>query len=107
MGQYYDTQLYFDLSSNQVVSSNNKDIYDLRFHCNDSLWHIRLNSSRFSKVARTGDTAFLSLLDTTGMQWHFDAESGNADSLAIQGWLSINNGDTVLSQGSIYSRPRH
>jgi hypothetical protein len=98
MGSYYETQMYFDLSANKVVSSNSKDIYDLRFACNDSTWLIRLNSAKFSRLAPTNDTSFFVLKDTTGMDWYYDPASGNPDSVAIDGWMEINGTDTLLNQ---------
>jgi len=37
MGQYYTKQAYFDLGTNQMVKTNEKDIWDLAFDCSDGL----------------------------------------------------------------------
>ena len=98
MGQYYMTQSYFDLGTNQNVSFNSKDIWDLAFSCNDSNIIIRLNSAKFMKAAFTNDTAFFSVSDTSNLKWSFDVASGNIDSLAIQNWYEIGPTDTTFSQ---------
>lgn len=94
MGQYYATQEYFDLGTNSVISSNSKDIFDLRFSCADSSIIIRLNSARFMRAANTNDTSFYTLKDTTGQDWLYDAASGNADDIALKYWYKINGNDT-------------
>lgn len=98
MGQYYTNQAYFDLSTNSAVKTNLKDIYDLAFHCTDSILLIRLNTAKFMRATATGDTAFYSISDTTGREWTYDVASGNPDSIAIKGWFSINGNDTNFSQ---------
>jgi hypothetical protein len=98
MGQYYTFQEYFDLSSNSVVGTNSKDIFDLRFSCEDSSLLIKLNSAKFIRVATTNDTSFYTSKDTTGLDWYYDAASGNPDSVAIKDWYSINGGDTIFNK---------
>ncbi|MBN2745388.1 MAG: HmuY family protein [Bacteroidales bacterium] len=98
MGQYYETQIYFDLSTNQIVTSHSKDLYDLKFACADSALLIKLNSAMFMKAASTGDTNFFGTTDTTGVSWKYDASSGNNDSIAIDNWFDITVSDTIFNQ---------
>lgn len=98
MGQYYTTQEYFDLGTNSVISTNSKDIFDLRFSCADSNIFVRLNSAKFMRAANTNDTAFFTAIDTTGQDWLYDVASGNLDSIALKDWYSINGSDTIFTQ---------
>lgn len=98
MGQYYTMQAYFDLGTNQMVKTNSKDIFDLLFHCGDSTLIIKLNSAKFMKVGSLGDTNFFASTDTIGMEWNYDASSGNTDSLALNNWFIINGNDTIFTQ---------
>ncbi len=101
MGQYYTQQAYFDLGTNQMVKTNEKDLWDLAFDCSDGL-EVRLNASKFMKASSHNDTAFFSITDTLGLQWHYDASSGNPDSLALSPWYQIQNSDTVFTSYTFF-----
>lgn len=101
MTQDYLYQSYFDLGSGEVVSVNEKNVWDLGFSCGDSSWQIILNTSGFMLAANTGIKDFELVSDTTGLNWRFDKSDGNPDSTAIGKWLSINGGDTIYS-GHVY-----
>lgn len=94
MGQYYETQAYFDLGTDSNMAHNSKDIWDLAFGGSDTLMIVKLNSAKFSRVAMIADTNFHSTIDTIGLTWQYDACSGNLDSLAIHGWYDITANDT-------------
>lgn len=97
MGQYYLYQSYFNLPSNEVVSSNEKNNWDLGFECGDTSWHIRLNTSAFMLAAHAGTKDFEQVIDTAGFQWRFDKSDGNPDSTAIGSWVSIEGTDTLYT----------
>ena len=101
MGQYYRYQSYFNLATNEVISTNDRNLWDLGFECGDSSWHIILNTSAFEVIANSGITDFDQPIDTTGFRWRFDKSDGNPDSTAVGGWLSINGSDTIYS-GHVY-----
>jgi len=88
----YRYQIYFDLSSNQMISQNLKTDWDLGFECIDEGWHIKLNGAKAMKVTLTNETNFANIDDTTGDYiWKWDMESGNLDSTAIGDWRDHNN----------------
>ncbi len=90
----YRYQVYFDLGSGEVVSTNLKKTWDLGFECSIKGWKILLNTSNFMLAAGTGLTDFSIPLDTVGLHWRFDASSGNLDSMAIGKWVEY---DTINS----------
>ena len=95
MNQYYQYQVFFDLGTNEIVSSNDKSDWDLAFECADSSWHILLNTSAFMMAANSGLKEFDAVTDTVGLDWKFDKSDGNPDSTAIGNWLEITGTDTL------------
>lgn len=97
MTRYYSNQVYFDLKSNNIVSTNVRSIFDLNFNCADTSTVIKLNTADFAMAAETMYINLEDVNDTTGLNWNFDSSDGNLDSLAIFNWISITNGDTSYS----------
>jgi len=95
MTEYYQYQVYFDLGTDSILASIDKNIWDLEFECADSSWHILLNTSAFMLAGNTGLKDFDLVNDTTGIDWRFDKSDGNPDSTAIGTWLEINENDTI------------
>jgi len=91
----YRYQVYFDLGSGEAVSSNLKKAWDFSFDCSRDGWLILLNTSNFMLAARTGTTDFSIPIDTAGMDFQFDASSGNMDTLAIGKWLDFQGEDSL------------
>jgi hypothetical protein len=99
----YRYQVYFDLGSGEVISSNEKKIWDLAFDCKAKGWKILLNSSNFMMAAVTGMTDFSVPVDTVGLTWKFDASSGNPDSPAIGKWVDFLPADsTKIYSNEVY-----
>ncbi len=97
MGQYYRYQSYFNLATNEVIRTNDRNIWDLGFECGDSSWHIVLNTSAFPLIANSGITDFDQPIDTTGFKWRFDKSDGDPDSTAVGEWFTISGSDTLYS----------
>lgn len=97
MTMYYTNQVYFNLENGEIVSSNNRSIFDLNFSCNDTSTIIRLNSANFAKASETMYDKLEDVTDTTGLNWKFDSSDGNSNSIAILNWININNNDTAYS----------
>jgi len=93
----YRYQVYFDLGSEQIVSTNLKNEWDLGFECSTESWHIILNTSNFMVAAETGLTDFSLPIDTVGYKWKFDVSSGNLDSTAIGNWIEFFPADSAKS----------
>ncbi|MFK5856064.1 MAG: HmuY family protein [Bacteroidota bacterium] len=97
MTRYYSNQVYFSLEKEDIVSINNRSIFDLNFNCNDTTAVVRLNTANFALAAETIFDRLEDVTDTTGLTWKFDVSDGNPDSLAIHSWMSIIDGDTTFN----------
>jgi hypothetical protein len=91
----YRYQVYYDLGSAEVVSTNLKNQWDLGFECGADGWHVILNTSNFMVAAETGLTDLSLPIDTVGYYWKFDVSSGNPDSTAIGNWVEFSSPDSV------------
>lgn len=86
MGQTYKNQLFFSLGNNQIISSNDKAIWNLAFESSENGWHVLLNSANGMAVHRS-DLNFDEIIDENGLDWHhWDTQTGNLDSTAIGNW---------------------
>ncbi|MBS1567812.1 MAG: HmuY family protein [Bacteroidetes bacterium] len=87
VGSDYGAQVWYDLGSNSVVSTNTKMDWDLAFECGTNGWQVRLNSSRLMRAHRAPD-GISQATDTTGYgnTWKIDLPSGLPDSLAFGDW---------------------
>jgi hypothetical protein len=91
----YRYQVYYDMNSEQVVSTNLKKEWDLGFECSDTGWHILLNTASFMVASGTGTDDFSAPIDTTGFSWKFDKSDGNLDSTAIGSWFAWTEDSTT------------
>jgi hypothetical protein len=98
MTQYYMYQVYFNLNTGEQVSQNVKSDFDLQFSCYDTGFIIKLNSASFVMAAATQQTEFSQVTDTAGLNWRFDASSGNLDSLALKNWIQFSGSDTIYPE---------
>jgi hypothetical protein len=103
--QNYRYQVYFDLQSGTIVSTNAKTDCDLGFECSADGWHVILNTADFMKVADLGVQPFGQAQDTANRVWKFDKSDGNTDSIAIGRWFTVAGKDTV-SNGHVYALNR-
>ena len=93
-GLYY-YQAYYDLSSERIVSTNQRNTWDLGFEGSEKGSRIILNSANFMVSAESGITDFSLPIDTVGYTWKFDASSGNPDTTAFGGWVSYSGSDSL------------
>jgi len=94
LGPQYESQVYFDLSDNQVVSSSPVTEWDLSFESNTGGWIIRLNSAQFMLAGNSMDTLFSAELNMDDLEMRFDTSDGNPDSTAIGEWYEITDDST-------------
>lgn len=87
LGLEYKHQVYFNLNSNSVVSSNLKVDWDLSFESSPEGWRITLNTSRGMAAAKM-DIDFSEAIDHSDAEWSWDAHSGNLDTTAFGDWQS-------------------
>ncbi len=100
MTQDYRNQLYFDLSTNQVVQSNLKTAWDLAFESVGN--HIVLNTSKGMAVHKSA-ASFAAINSAEDLEdWNWDVHSGNLDSTAIGNWVE-NDFTYVIDRGYNWS----
>jgi hypothetical protein len=85
-GSDYRNQLFYDLENQQIVSSNDRAIWDLAFEADEAGFRILLNGSKLTKVAKTSATSMEAVTSSAGAIWLYDAPSGNLDSTAFADW---------------------
>ena len=91
LGTTYGLQIYYDLASNSVVSTNQKTDWDLSFECESGGWHVLLNSSLAAAAADLGAVDFVAVNSTDDAVWNWDLQTGLLDSTAIGDYRSLNH----------------
>jgi hypothetical protein len=86
MTEDYRNQLFFDFETNSVVSSNLKTEWDLGFESDGE--RIVLNTSKGMAIHHS-TANFEDVSSTSGLDWSWDAHSGNLDSTAVGDWQSL------------------
>ena len=88
IGTDYASQVWYDLATNSVVSTNSKMDWDLTFECAADGWQVRLNMARNMKAHLTSQSDITVPTDTTGYgsTWTIDMSDGNRDSTALGDW---------------------
>lgn len=82
MGSDYRNQLFYDIETNTVVSSNEKTLWDIAFESAPNGKHIILNTAKGMAVHHS-ELSYAELLSEDDMEWQYDAHSGNIDSTAF------------------------
>lgn len=83
MGPGYGMQLFYDIGTSTIVSSNHKNAWDIGFESGEDGWHVVLNTARGGAAAIVENVPFQEVSGTDGLQWKNDAPSGNLDSTAF------------------------
>jgi hypothetical protein len=86
LGENYSAQVFYDLASNQLKSSNSVEAWDLGFSCNTDGFHIILNAAKMMYAGNSYDTSFNDVQSSEGIEMIFDKSDGNPDSTAIGEW---------------------
>lgn len=82
----YRYQLFYDLGTNAMVSSNLKVDWDLGFESAPEGFHVILNTAKLMYAAQVVATDWSVIKDTAGLNFRWDMPSGNFDSTAIGDW---------------------
>ena len=88
LGAGYANQLWFDLSTGEVVRENGRTAWDLAFESAPGGWRVLLNGSRLMSVWPLGAVDITQPHDTAGLGSlrRVDAASLHPDSLAFGDW---------------------
>lgn len=90
LGSDYNTQIFYNLEINSVVSQNEKTDWDLGFLTGEDDWNITVNSSKGGGVWRIEDLDFEGVPEVEYGVWHYDSSDGNLDSTAIDDYRNLN-----------------
>ncbi len=91
IGYPYTNQVYYDCGTNSVVKTNIKYDWDISFECDTNGYHVLVNTAKGIFVSNQGIVPFSSVTSVTGVNWLWDAPSGNLDSTAFGSWQNSNN----------------
>jgi len=94
LGEYYSNQIFYDLKTNSIITSNIISDWDLAFECKENSWHIILNAAQMMYAGNTNDTVFENITSASGVEMFFDNSNGNLDSTAIGSWYYMQNNIT-------------
>ncbi len=101
VGSNYGNQLFYNLETNSVISSNMKLEWDLGFLTSEDEWHVLLNSARGGSVWRINedeDLDFEGIPKLEDAVWQYDSPDGALDSTAIDDYR-LNNEFFVIDRG--------
>lgn len=93
MGSKYENQVFFSLSEQQIISQNNREIWDLAFETSENGFHVVLNGAKRMGAKLSTVTEFNEVNQISNDHWNWDVPSGNLDSTAIGDWRG---NDTVI-----------
>lgn len=93
----YDYQSFYSLSGNIVTNSNSISTWDLGFNNSANGGHIILNTGDLLTIANLGIVNFENTEIPNDAYWTYDASSGNLDSLAINGWVNVDQSPYTYS----------
>ena len=87
VGPFYRNQVFFDLETNKIISSNDRSVWDLAFVNEVASSAIFLNSSKFMKVGITNSTDFVTCSEKEIYEWKFDNPSGDKNESALSSFI--------------------
>jgi hypothetical protein len=87
----YDTQVWYNLQNNALVSHNSFTDWDLGFESNGSGHHIILNTSRFMHAGNTGSSDFSGITTNSCDTMVYDDSSGDLSKTAIGQWADFSD----------------
>jgi len=84
----YNYHSYFDFSSDSATAQSLNDTWHIEFATAPDAWEIRVNSSAYYQVYKTGDTLFNGIVSVTDpLKYIFDTSNGKTDSSAFASWI--------------------
>jgi hypothetical protein len=101
LGEKYHQQVFFELSSYSIMSSNTIFDWDLAFESDKDSWHVVLNSAKMMYAGNSFDTSFINVNSSAGLEMKFDNSNGDFDSTAIGEWYFKSN-DSIHSHNNVY-----
>ena len=98
----YDTQSWFNLHDNTIVSHNSFLDWDLGFQSDGNGHHIILNTSRFMHAGNTGSTDFSGITTNICDTMIYDDSDGDPEKTAIGEWADFSDPSNPVYPGNVY-----
>lgn len=102
LGNTYHYQSWIDLNGLEEKAYHEIDSWDLAFSCSETSFDIFLNSALTMYAGTNKDTVFENVISEEGLDMHFDASSGNPDSLAFHNWYDVAIGGEFTARSNKY-----
>lgn len=87
MGNNYENQLWIDIESGEIISSQNRYTWDIAFEGSGENGFVFLNGAKMVRAALS-DKSWEETTASTGLTFSIDASNGRTDSLVIGDWKS-------------------
>ncbi len=101
LGENYENQIFFDIATNKIISTNLKTDWDLSFEAASDSFNIYLNYSKKMYAGTSKETSFDKVTSSSGITLKFDDITGNPDSAAFVDWYYEKDG-TYASNEYVY-----
>ncbi len=106
VGEDYQNKLYFNIETQEVIKTIEKNTFDLSFGAQKTDNFVRLNSALFYYAYNTNDTSFVGINESSFVsvpksEYNFDASNGDIDSLAITNWCEKENNEIITNSNTI------
>lgn len=102
LGANYEKQYYFDLESNQTITSASRFNWDLAFESTPEGHRVFLNGYKFMFAYNTGKTTFDSTYTYNGLLRRWDEPTGELDRTAFGEWGTPTTGGNYAGKGFVY-----
>ncbi len=92
LGKDYKDQIFFDIATNEIISTNLKTDWDLSFEAAPDSFDIYLNYSKKMYAGTSKETSLDKVTSSSGITLKFDDITGNPDSAAFVDWYFEKDG---------------
>lgn len=103
LGSEYKNQVFYNLGTSSVISSNEYSIWDLGFNSQGDAFYVRLNAARQMGVYNTESTNFAAISEiSSSWELRYDNPHGGDDNLAIDVRLNASPYDSIIVNSNVY-----
>mgnify|MGYP001219564062 CR=1 FL=1 len=95
----YRYQVYYNMNSKNIISTNLKTDWDLAFENGNEGFHVKINSSKFSQITEINNISFEDVNSFSNPIWKWDNPNSSLDSTAIGDYRNSNNTVWILDRG--------
>lgn len=102
VGARYSLKVFYKIETGSAVRTDEITKFDLGFACAADAWHIVSNTAQIMSIANAGAVPFESVTSQAGLQFTYDAPSGNLDSTAVGTWWTGSPESPTGSLNNVY-----